>query len=45
MAKNYDRIEIVTVRDIIEKGKRLDIPMSLEVLKKAASKQQDELPF
>jgi hypothetical protein len=44
MGKNYECIDIVTVKDIIE-GKRLEIPMSVEVLKKAASKQQDELPF
>lgn len=29
---HYHRIEIVTVCDIIENGKRLVIPMSLEVL-------------
>jgi DNA modification methylase len=33
MGKSYDRIKVVTVRDIIERDKRMDIPMSLEVLK------------
>jgi site-specific DNA-methyltransferase (adenine-specific) len=32
MGHNYDRIGIVTVREIIEGGKRLDIPMSQEVV-------------
>ena len=35
MGRNYDRIAIVTIREIVEGGKRLDIPMSLEVLKAA----------
>jgi hypothetical protein len=29
----YDKISIVTIREIIEGGKRLEIPMSLKVLK------------
>lgn len=40
-AKTHDRITIVTIKDIIEGGKRLELPMSLEVLK-AAQKDQDE---
>lgn len=32
MGRSYDRISIVTVREIVEEGKRLEIPMSLEVL-------------
>lgn len=32
MGRNYDRISIVTVREVVEHGKRLEIPMSLEVL-------------
>jgi DNA modification methylase len=39
MGRSYDRISIVTVRDIVEKGERLEIPMSLEVL--AAAKRAD----
>lgn len=35
MGRNYDAIQIVTVQDMIEKGKVLDIPMSLEVLRQA----------
>ena len=40
MGKNYDTISIVTVHDIVETGKRLEIPMSLEVL--AAAKRATE---
>ncbi len=35
MGRAYDRISIVTIKDIIERGKRLEIPMSLEVLAEA----------
>lgn len=35
MGRNYDRIQIVTIEEILEQDKRLDIPMSLEVLKNA----------
>ncbi len=35
MGRTYDRISIVTIKEIVESGKRLDIPMSLEVLKAA----------
>ncbi len=35
MGRNYDTISIVTIRDILEAGKRLEIPMSIEVLKAA----------
>jgi len=44
MARNYDRIEIVTVQDILEKGKRLDIPMGVAVLKEAVT-HQDKMEF
>lgn len=40
MGKTYDRISIVTAQEIIEGHKRLEIPMSLEVLRAA----QRELP-
>ena len=46
MGRSYDKISIVTVREIVEEGKRLEIPMSLEVLKaaqKAATSEQIEL--
>lgn len=32
MGHSYDRISIVTIREIVEQGERLEIPMSLEVL-------------
>ncbi len=35
MGRSYDRISIVTVREIVESGMRLEIPMSLEVVKAA----------
>lgn len=40
MAQNYDKIQIVTINEIIEQGKRLQLPMSLEVLKAAQLKEQ-----
>jgi DNA modification methylase len=46
MGRSYDRIAIVTVREIVESEARLDIPMSLEVLaaaQKAADSKQIEL--
>ena len=46
MGRSYDRIGIVTVQDIVEQDKRLDIPMSLEVLaaaKRASDTEQMEL--
>ena len=45
MARSYDRIAIVTVKEIVEQGKRLEIP-SLEVLaaaQRAASSPQISL--
>ncbi|HTX20738.1 MAG TPA: DNA methyltransferase [Candidatus Aquilonibacter sp.] len=41
MQKNYDRIQIVTVKEIIEENKRLELPMNLEVLKKAQAAVSD----
>ena len=35
MGRSYDSISIVTVKEIVEDGKRLEIPMSLEVLRAA----------
>lgn len=37
MSRHYPRIQIVTIADMVEQHKRLDIPMSLEVLRKAES--------
>lgn len=48
MNKSYDRIQIVTVKEIIEQDKRLNIPMSLEVIKaarRAASGSQIDLEY
>jgi site-specific DNA-methyltransferase (adenine-specific) len=40
MGRSYDKINIVTVREIVEDQKRLEIPMSLEVL--AAAKRASD---
>jgi hypothetical protein len=47
MGKSYDRISIVTVKEIVEGGERLDIPMSIEVLKAAEKeiKEKQEMLF
>lgn len=42
MGKNYDKIQIVTIQDIIENNKRLEIPMSLEVLRAAQRSVEDK---
>ena len=46
MARSYDRIKVVTIREIVEGGARLEIPMSLEVLaaaQQAADSEQIDL--
>jgi hypothetical protein len=35
MGKNYDRIITITIKQIVEEAKRLEIPMSVDVLKAA----------
>jgi len=35
MGKNYDRISIVTIKEMVEEATRLEIPMSVDVLKAA----------
>ena len=46
MDRNYDAIQIVTIQDMIEHNKVLDIPMSLEVLKAAQLKAaNNQLPL
>jgi DNA modification methylase len=48
MGRSYDKINLVTVREIVEEGKRLEIPMSLEVLaaaRQAAAEPPAKLPF
>lgn len=42
MGRSYDSISIVTIREIVEEGKRLEIPMSLEVLKAAKQAAADD---
>lgn len=44
MGRSYDRISIVTVREIVEGNKRLEIPMSLEVLAAAKRVSNAEQP-
>jgi site-specific DNA-methyltransferase (adenine-specific) len=41
MGKDYERIQIVTIRELIEQEKRLELPLSFEVLK-TAKKQIDD---
>jgi site-specific DNA-methyltransferase (adenine-specific) len=47
--RTYDRIQIVTVREIIEQGKRMELPLSMEVVKSAQARQdegeQQDLPL
>jgi DNA modification methylase len=42
MGRSYERITIVTAQEIVEEHKRLDIPMSLEVLKAAEREIEDK---
>jgi hypothetical protein len=35
MGRSYDTISIVTIQEMVEEGRRLDVPMSLEVVKSA----------
>jgi DNA modification methylase len=41
MGRSYPRIYIVTIAEMLEQNKRLEIAMSLEVLKKAQSSSKD----
>ncbi len=48
MGRDYDKIQIVTVREMIEQGKRLYLPVSHEVLKSAEPDDQQpqiEMPI
>lgn len=38
MGRDYPCIQIITIKEIIESKKRLDVPLSLEVLKTAERK-------
>lgn len=42
MGRDYPRIELVQIREMLEEGKRLQIPMSLEVLKSAQRESSDQ---
>jgi site-specific DNA-methyltransferase (adenine-specific) len=42
MGRNYPCIQIVTIKEILEDGKRLDIPLSLEVLRSAEKQVTNE---
>lgn len=44
MGRNYDRIEIVTVKEMLENNERLDIPMSEEVLRSAELAARGDQP-
>ncbi len=44
--RDYHRIQIVTIQEMIEEGKRIDLPLSLDVLKAAAhAKTDDQQPL
>ena len=43
MDRTYDKIQIVTIKDILQQSKRLDMPLSVEVLKAAESARQIDL--
>ena len=46
MGRTYDRISIVSIQEIVEDQKRLEIPMSLEVLSAAKSEvREKQLPL
>jgi site-specific DNA-methyltransferase (adenine-specific) len=46
MGRSYDRIQVVTVREILEQGKRLEIPLSREVLRRARREAEgDQMNF
>jgi hypothetical protein len=36
MQRTYDKLQIVTIRDMLEHGRRLDMPLASEVAKRAA---------
>ncbi len=39
MDRNYQKIQIVTIREMIEEGRCLDLPLGIDVVKKAESKE------
>ena len=45
MGRKYDKIQIVTVQEIIEEHRRLDMPLSRDVLKSAVRSEEDTAPL
>jgi DNA modification methylase len=43
MSKNYDRVQIVTVKEIVEQGKRLGMPLKCEVLQNVRGTAGEQL--
>lgn len=41
MGKKYDRIQIVTVQELIEQDKRIDLPLSFDVLKQSVKSKDN----
>jgi site-specific DNA-methyltransferase (adenine-specific) len=42
MGRNYDRIQIVTIQELIEENKRIELPLSHESIKSAKQKDKEE---
>jgi DhnA family fructose-bisphosphate aldolase class Ia len=43
--KDYSKIQIATVREMIEDGRRLDLPFVLDALKAAKKASQEDSPL
>lgn len=41
MGRDYDKIQIVTIKDMVERGKRLEMPLTRDVLKSAKSQLKE----
>jgi hypothetical protein len=44
LSKKMNRIQIITVREMLEQGRRIELPMISQVVKTAPSKKQHSLP-
>lgn len=42
MGRSYPCIQIITIKEILKEGKRLDVPLSLAVLRAAEKKASGE---
>jgi hypothetical protein len=40
MERSYDKLQIVTIRNVIENGTRLEMPLTREVVRRAAPQDQ-----